>query len=58
MFFGASKEIDIIEINTFLIEKKQKNCQLSIELRTKGIINTLDGPFVFSRRKEMNRLEV
>jgi hypothetical protein len=58
MFFGVSEEINIIEINIFLTKKEQRDYQLFIELRTKGIINTPNKPFVFSRHKEINRLEI
>jgi reverse transcriptase-like protein len=46
--------VDIIEV--FLAEKEARDRQTSIELRAKGVITTPGGPFIFSRRKEIDGL--
>ena len=43
-------------IESFLTEKEARNKQISIELRTKGIITIPGELFEVSRKKEINRL--
>ena len=40
----------------FLTEKENRDQEMSLELRAKGIITTPGGPYIFSRRKEMDGL--
>jgi hypothetical protein len=50
--FITSTSLDEI----FLTEKEARDRQLSVELRTKGIITTPGDPFQYSRRKEIDGL--
>jgi hypothetical protein len=44
------------QIEAFLTEKENRDQELSLELRAKGIITTPSRPFIFSYRKEIDGL--
>lgn len=54
IFIEDECDADVYDI--WVTEKESRDRQLSLELRAKGIIRTPGGPFIFSRRKEIDGL--
>jgi Reverse transcriptase (RNA-dependent DNA polymerase) len=55
-FTDLTSDMEVTEIEAFLTEKENRDREMSLELRAKGIITTPGGPFIFSRRVEMDGL--
>jgi hypothetical protein len=55
-FTDITSNIEITEIETFLTEKENRNYEISLGFRAKRIIITPSRLFIFSYRKEIDRL--